>query len=114
MESTLPLSLNELARRIGAEAAGGDPELVIHSAHTLEEAGPGQVSFLANPKYLKQLATTRAAAVIVAPGVASDRGLALLVARDPYYAFMQAVVALHGYRVHPHQGIHPAAHVDPT
>ena len=109
----MPLTLTELAERIGAEAVG-EPGLVIHSAHTLEEAGPGQVSFLANPKYLKQLATTRASAVIVAPDVASDRGLALLKARDPYFAFMQAVVALHGHRRHPHEGVHPKAHVDPT
>lgn len=109
----MPLTLSELAERIGAEAVG-EPGLVLHSAHTLEEAGPGQVSFLANPKYGKQLATTRASAVIVAPSVESDRGLALLKARDPYYAFMQAVVALHGYRKHPHQGIHPKAHVDPA
>jgi UDP-3-O-[3-hydroxymyristoyl] glucosamine N-acyltransferase len=46
--------------------------------------------------------------------VTSDRGLALLRAKDPYYAFAQAVVALHGHRVHPHAGVHPRAHVDPT
>lgn len=108
----MPLTLKQLAERIGAEAVG-DQELLIHSAHTLDEAGPGQVSFLANPKYLKQLEATRAAAVIVAPAVASGR-LALLKANDPYFAFMQAVVALHGHRRHPHDGLHPQAHVDPT
>jgi UDP-3-O-[3-hydroxymyristoyl] glucosamine N-acyltransferase len=111
-DGTLPLTLNELAERIGAEPVG-DPALVIHSAHTLEEAGPGQVSFLANPKYLKQIETTRAAAVIVAPTIASGR-TALLRAKDPYFAFRQAVVALHGFRRHPHDGVHPKAHVDPT
>lgn len=110
----MPLTLQELAGRVGAVEVAGNPDLLIHSAHTLEEAGPGQVSFLANPKYLKHLATTGASAVIVAPNVASGRGLALLKARDPYYAFMQAVVALHGHRVHPHAGIHPKAHVDPA
>jgi UDP-3-O-[3-hydroxymyristoyl] glucosamine N-acyltransferase len=54
------LTLNELAERIGAEPVG-DPALALSSAATLDDAGPGQVSFLANPKYLKQLATTRAA-----------------------------------------------------
>jgi UDP-3-O-[3-hydroxymyristoyl] glucosamine N-acyltransferase len=108
----VPLTLKELAERIGAEPVG-DPALVIHSAHTLEEAGPGQLSFLANPKYAPQLETTRASAVVVAPSVTSNR-LALLKAKDPYYAFMQAVVALHGYRKHPHAGVHPEAHVDPS
>src|SRR5688500_5550862 len=101
-DATLPLTLNELAERIGAEPVG-EAALVIHSAHTLEEAGPGQVSFLANPKYLRQLETTRASAVIVAPAIRSGR-TALLRAKDPYYAFRQAVVALHGYRKHPHEG----------
>jgi UDP-3-O-[3-hydroxymyristoyl] glucosamine N-acyltransferase len=108
----VPLTLKQLAARIDAEPVG-NPDIVIHSVHTLEEAQAGQVSFLANPKYLKQLETTRASAVIVAPTVSSER-LALLRAKDPYYAFMQAVVALHGHRVHPFKGIHPDAHVDPT
>src|SRR6185503_17269636 len=56
----------------------------------------------------------KATAVIVSPGVTGPDGLALLKTKDPYYAFTKAVVRLHGYRQHPHQGIHPAAHVDPT
>jgi UDP-3-O-[3-hydroxymyristoyl] glucosamine N-acyltransferase len=55
-------------------------------------------------------------AVIVAPSVATERndGLVLLKTKDPYYAFTLAMVRLHGHRRHPHSGIHPAAHVDPT
>ena len=109
---TVPLTLKELAERIGAVPVG-DPALVIESASTLEEAKAGQVSFLANPKYLKRLNTTGASVVIVSPTVTNDR-VALLQAKDPYFAFSQAVVALHGYRKHPHAGIHPKAHVDPT
>jgi UDP-3-O-[3-hydroxymyristoyl] glucosamine N-acyltransferase len=108
----VPLTLKELAERIGAEFVG-DPALVIHSANTLDDAQAGQLSFLANQKYAPQLETTRASAVVVAPAVTNSR-VALLKAKDPYFAFMQAVVALHGYRKHPHQGIHPKAHVDPT
>jgi UDP-3-O-[3-hydroxymyristoyl] glucosamine N-acyltransferase len=40
---------------------------VISRIGTLEHAGPGELAFLANPKYRHQLATTRAAAVIMAP-----------------------------------------------
>ena len=108
----MALTLKELAERIGAEPVG-DPALVIQSAGTLEDATAGQVTFLANSKYLKHLETTQASAVIVAPNVTSER-LALLRTKDPYFAFSQAVVALHGYRRHPHEGIHPKAHVDPT
>lgn len=107
------MTLKELADAIGAELTGGDPETAVSAANSLEDAGPGQVSFLANARYVRQLETTRASAVIVARGVRSDR-VALLKTADPYFAFAQAVVKLHGYRRHPHDGTHSRAHVEPT
>ena len=109
----MSVTLRELASAIGAEVAGGDPELRVSATNTLEDATAGQVSFLSNARYVRLLETTNASAVIVAPGVTSKRA-ALLRAPNPYYAFAQAVVKLHGHRRHPHEGIHPAAHVDPT
>lgn len=106
------MTLDQLAKQINAEVLG-DGSADIYSCATLEDAQPGQVSFLANPKYLKQLETTQASAVIVAPSIASNR-VTLLKTKDPYYAFRQAMILLHGQRKHPHSGIHPAAHVDPT
>ncbi|HWP41225.1 MAG TPA: UDP-3-O-(3-hydroxymyristoyl)glucosamine N-acyltransferase [Tepidisphaeraceae bacterium] len=106
------MRLDELAAKIEAELVG-DGSIQITSAASLEDAGPGQIGFLANPRYHKQLETTRASAVIVAPRVSSTR-LALLKTPDPYYAFARAVVLLHGHRRHPHQGVHPNANVDPT
>jgi UDP-3-O-[3-hydroxymyristoyl] glucosamine N-acyltransferase len=106
------MNLSQLAKELNAELTG-DGEVEISSAATLEEAQAGQISFLANPKYTSQLETTRASAVIVAPNVKSDR-VALIKAKDPYYAFTQAVIKLHGFRKHPFTGIHPLAHVDPT
>ena len=108
----MPLSLHELATEIGAEVHG-DGSLRVSAVNTLEDAGPGQVSFLANAKYARLLETTGASAVIVGPKVTSPR-VALLRTRDPYLAFTKAVITLHGHRRHPHAGIHPAAHVDPT
>lgn len=110
--TTTAMTLTQLASEIGAEVVG-DGSLTVSSVATLEEAGPGQVSFLSNAKYVRHLETTRATAVIVAGAVRSDR-VALLRTRDPYYAFSRAVVLLHGYRRHPHAGVHPQAHVDPT
>jgi UDP-3-O-[3-hydroxymyristoyl] glucosamine N-acyltransferase len=107
------MTLKELAEAIGAEVVGGGAETPVDSVATLEDAREGQVSFLSNGRYAKLLETTRASAVIVARGVRSDR-VALLRTADPYYAFRQACVKLHGFRRHPHEGIHPAAHVDPT
>jgi UDP-3-O-[3-hydroxymyristoyl] glucosamine N-acyltransferase len=106
------MRLDELAKQIGGTVVG-EGNIDITSVNTLEEANPGQIGFLANPKYIKQLETTRASAVIVAQRVNSDR-VALVKTGDPYYAFAQAVVVLHGHRKHPHVGIHPSAHVDPA
>lgn len=105
------MTLKELAEKIGAEVVG-NPSLEVFSANTLEEAQPGQISFLANPKYARQLQITHASAIVVAPDIHSDR-TALLKIKDPYRGFMQSVVLLHGYRKHPHAGIHPRAYVDP-
>lgn len=112
------MTLADLAAAIGAEVSGGPDagSRVVSSCAGLEEAEAGQVSFLSNPKYVRHLETTRATAVIVAPGVSApgNPALALLRTKDPYYAFAQAMIRLHGYRRHPHAGVHPAAHVDPT
>ena len=108
----MALTIAQLAAAISAEVVG-DGSRTVSAARALEDAGPGDVSFLSNPKYIKQLESTRAAAVIVSPAVNSD-GITLLKAKDPYYAFAQTVVKLHGYRKHPHGGIHPSAYVDPT
>jgi UDP-3-O-[3-hydroxymyristoyl] glucosamine N-acyltransferase len=105
-------TLQQLAEEIGAEVVG-DGSIVVSSVNTLEDAGPGQLSFLSNPKYEKQLATTQASGAIVAMKVICDR-LTLLRAKDPYLAHQKAVVALHGFRKHPFTGIHPSANVDPS
>jgi len=106
------MTLEELAKKLGATLAG-EPSAEVTSCATLDEAQSGQVSFLSNPKYVQQLETTRATAAVVGLNVTMDRpGLSLLKVKDPYYTFMQAVVVLHGYRKHPHEGVHPMAYVD--
>jgi len=58
------MRLADLAARIGA-SVDGDGDLEIHSVASLDDAGPGQLSFVANPKYRNRLADSAAAAVIV-------------------------------------------------
>jgi UDP-3-O-[3-hydroxymyristoyl] glucosamine N-acyltransferase len=106
------MKVSELAQRIGA-AVVGDGEREVSTCATLDEAGAGQLSFLANPRYVRQLDTTNAGAVVAGLNVSNER-VTLLKAKDPYYAFTQAVVLLHGHRKHPHVGVHPNAHVDPS
>src|SRR5687767_5579916 len=107
------MTVDELAREIGAEVVG-DGAQQITGASTLEDAQAGQVSFLANAKYVRQIESTNASAVIVAPSIVPQKHITLLKSSDPYYAFMKTVVLLHGHRKHPHGGVHPGAHVHET
>jgi len=102
-------SLSELAEYVGGRVCG-DPNVLIKSASTLGRAGEGDISFLANSKYEKHLQTTKASAVIVNRETASTSA-PLLVVEDPYYAFMQIMVLLHGHRKHKKVGISPRASI---
>jgi UDP-3-O-[3-hydroxymyristoyl] glucosamine N-acyltransferase len=93
---------------------GGDAGLEIHGVATLEEAGPDDVSFLANRKYERLLATTRAGAVVVAREQAAPERLAVLRVGDPYAAITMLIVRLYGHRRHPGEGIDPRAVIAPT
>jgi len=105
-------TLGELAQYVGGRVCG-DPNLVIRAAATLGNAQEGDISFLVNRKYERQLQTTRASAVIVAKEIAGAP-VALLVAEDPYYAFTQVMILLYGHRKHKETGISPQAAISPT
>jgi UDP-3-O-[3-hydroxymyristoyl] glucosamine N-acyltransferase len=96
-------TLSELAEYVGGRVCG-DPNVIIRSASTLGRAEEGDISFLANAKYEKQLHATKASAVIVGRETL-NAAVPLLVAEDPYYAFMQIMVLLHGHRKHKKVGI---------
>lgn len=111
-------TLAELAVRFGLELRG-DPDLEVDRVATLAAAGPGSVSFFANPKYRRQLRATRATAVVVAPAALADCPVAALLAANPYAAYARIAAEL--YPEPPVQaGVHPSAAVaadaviDPT
>jgi UDP-3-O-[3-hydroxymyristoyl] glucosamine N-acyltransferase len=106
------MRIDDLAAKIGAEVMG-DHSVEVTGVAPLESARPGELSFLANLKYIERLEKTKASAVIVAPNVRTD-GVVLLKTKDPYYSFSKAIVLLHGHRRHPFEGIHPRATVEPT
>ena len=105
-------TLGELAGYVGGRVCG-DPNVIIKSASTLRRAEEGDISFLSNRKYEKQLRTTKASAVIVGKE-APTATVPLLIAEDPYYAFMQIMVLLHGHRKHKKVGISPRASISDT
>jgi len=102
-------TLGELAEYVGGRVVGS-PDVVIRSASTLGRASEGDISFLANTRYERHLQTTKASAVIVSKETAST-SVPLLVVEDPYYAFMQIMVLLHGHRKHKKIGISPRASI---
>lgn len=105
-------TLRELAEYVDGRVFG-DPNVAIRSASTLGRAEQGDISFLTNAKYAKQLRTTRASAVIVGKEVPAA-SVPLLIAEDPYYAFMQVMVLLHGHRKHRKVGISTRASIADT
>jgi UDP-3-O-[3-hydroxymyristoyl] glucosamine N-acyltransferase len=104
------LILRELAARLGC-AVRGDGTVEVARVAGLEQAGPGDLTFLANPRYAGRLAATRATAVILPAAVASP--LPSLLSDNPYLAFARAVAVLHP-EPRPAPGVHPRAEVDPT
>jgi UDP-3-O-[3-hydroxymyristoyl] glucosamine N-acyltransferase len=102
--------LRELAAQLGCELRG-DGAIDVRRAAGIEDAGPGDLTFLANPRYAAHLAKTKASAVVVGPGL--ETPIPRLVSANPYLAFVRAVELLQPLpRAAP--GVHPTAHVDPT
>jgi UDP-3-O-[3-hydroxymyristoyl] glucosamine N-acyltransferase len=75
-------TLNEIATFLGG-SVNGDGSVVIERIRGIDEAGPGDITFVSNEKYRKRLKITRASAVIVAPGIICE-GKNLLVVDEPY------------------------------
>jgi len=103
--------LRDLAARLGCELRG-DPDVEITGVAGMEQAGPTEITFLANPKYAPKLRHTQAAAVLVSEPL-KDPKPASLVSRNPYHDFARAL-ALFYQPPRPAPGIHPQASVART
>ena len=111
------MKLSELAQilaRAGFPVEIEGPDLEVEGVNTLELAGPGELSFLANPRYAEAARSTRAGAVLARPGDRVAPGAAALRTADPYAAVTVSIIALHGYRRPPAFGRDGAARIDPT
>ena len=105
------MKLQDLADRLGARLTrSGETE--IHGVAGIEEAGEGQVTFIANPKYAPLAKTTAASAVIVAPDF-PEIAAATLRIDNPYLAFARTIDFFYQAPSYP-DGIHPTAVIDPS
>ena len=102
------MKLSELAEKIRCQL-NGDGEIEISSVMPIEEAGPGSVTFVANPQYQPLLKETKASAVIVAIDEI-EVSTPTLRCDDPYLAFAQAVELFHQPLTMP-EGIDPRASI---
>ncbi len=108
------MKLSELAAATSATINDEHVDIDISGAAGLDEAQPGQVTFLANPRYTPRVKTTKASAVFLAEAVEADRNdIAVLHAKDPYLAYTRALRLFH-----PDPSvsafIHPSAVIDET
>ena len=100
-------TLGELAEKLEVSFLG-DPQTAIHSLATLKSAGPGQLSFLSNPRYINQLAACKASALIIHPELADNSPCACLLSESPYVTYAHAS-QMFQTRSHEPAGIHPSA-----
>jgi UDP-3-O-[3-hydroxymyristoyl] glucosamine N-acyltransferase len=105
------MKLGELAQQLDAELHG-DPELEVTGVKGIEEAGPTEVTFVANPKYGGLARKTKAAAVLVEPGFPAIEAATLRL-KNPYHAFSRALGLFYQAPSYP-PGVHSTAVIDPT
>lgn len=104
-------TLGELAKRVNAELVG-DASCPIDTVATLSNAKSGTISFLSNPHFRNQLATTKASAVIITMADKDRLRTNGLIVDDPYVTYAKVATFLHPY-VNKKPGVHPSAVVDP-
>jgi UDP-3-O-[3-hydroxymyristoyl] glucosamine N-acyltransferase len=104
------MKLAELASLLGA-TCHGDADQEITGVEGIEKAGPGQLTFVANPKYTPFARTTKAAAVLVTEDFPQIAATTLRTA-NPYLAFARAIDVFHPAPLYP-PGIHPTAVIEP-
>lgn len=117
------MKLAEIASKLDARLENASPDAEIRGVAGIDEAGPGQITFVANPKYAAAARTTRASAIIVSEDFPAA-STAVLRSKNPYLAFARAIEFFYqppNYAPgkHPTAVIHPsavigeAAHIGP-
>ncbi len=106
------ITLQKLAELVGGELFAGSPETVITGLNSIVDAGPGDITFLGNTRYLSALKTTRAAAALVSADFDSSdapAGLALIGVSNPTFAFSSVIRLFGPPSLDFVPGVHPTA-----
>ncbi len=86
-------TLREIAEIVGGMIEG-DADTIIKGTAGIEEAKQGDITFIANPKYIKHIESTQASAVVCSPEVSADSKV-LLKVENPYLAYAKIIHLLH-------------------
>ena len=84
------MKLSQIAAALEVRIENGSPEMEITGLNGIEQAGPGEMSFISNPKYAGAARVTRASVVIVGEDFPAIPA-AMLRAKDPYLTFARAL-----------------------
>lgn len=106
------MKLSAIASALHARLENGSPDTEIAGLNGIEQAGPGELSFVSNPKYGAAARSTKAAAVIVGEDFPAIPA-AMLRAKDPYLTFARALELFHQAPLY-QPGVHPTAVVHST
>jgi len=105
------MKLEAIARALGGELQG-DGDIEVEGVAPLDAAGPSDLTFLANPRYRGRVTSSKAAAILIAPGEQALERPSIVV-ENPYLAFARALRLFHPPPEHA-PGVHPSAVVAPT
>jgi UDP-3-O-[3-hydroxymyristoyl] glucosamine N-acyltransferase len=106
------MKLTEIAAKVGARLEPPDAETEITGIAAIEFAAPGQITFIANPKYATAAKTTQASAIIVEEKFpALDKPS--LRTKNPQYAYARTAELFHQAPRY-QRGVHPTAVIDPS
>ncbi|HLV88067.1 MAG TPA: UDP-3-O-(3-hydroxymyristoyl)glucosamine N-acyltransferase [Candidatus Sulfotelmatobacter sp.] len=106
------MKLSAIASALDLRIENGSPDTEISGLNGIEQAGPGDLTFVSNPKYAPAARTTRASAVIVAEDFPQITAT-MLRARNPYLSFARALELFHPPQPYA-AGVHPTAVVHST
>jgi len=106
------MKLSHIASTLGARLENGAPDTEITGVAGIEAAGPGQITFLANPKYAAAAKRTKASAVILAEDFRAVP-TAMLRSKNPYLAFARCLELFCQPAKYP-PGVHPSAVIHPS
>jgi UDP-3-O-[3-hydroxymyristoyl] glucosamine N-acyltransferase len=106
------MKLAQIASALNARLENGSPGTEITGLNGIEQAGPGEITFVANPRYAPAARLTKAAAVIVAENFPVIPAATLRV-EDPYLSFARALELFHQPPLYS-PGVHGTAAIHPT